>query len=99
MPICDHCGYRWRRRDVWRKLSVQARGTCPSCGTMQYVTATSRKRGSMYMLLVFLILIAQALFDLPLLWSITMLFALFFILMIFVIPRVYKLTSEQEALY
>lgn len=53
----------------------------------------------MYMLLVFLILIAQALFDLPLSWSIMMLFALFFILMIFVIPRVYKLTSEQEALY
>ncbi|SDY30891.1 TIGR04104 family putative zinc finger protein [Salimicrobium album] len=99
MPICDNCGYRWSRRDVWKKLSVQARGACPSCGTMQYVTAESRKRGSMYMLLVFLILIAQALFDLPLSWSIMMLFALFFILMIFVIPRVYKLTSEQEALY
>ncbi|SDJ56329.1 TIGR04104 family putative zinc finger protein [Salimicrobium halophilum] len=99
MPVCDHCGYEWRRRDVWKKLSVQARGTCPSCGQMQYVTAKSRKRGSMYMLLVFLILIVQAVFEIPLWGSIAMLFALAFVLMTFVIPKVYELTSEQEALY
>ncbi|WP_347861829.1 TIGR04104 family putative zinc finger protein [Salimicrobium sp. PL1-032A] len=99
MPVCDHCGYEWKRTDVWKKLSIAARGTCPSCGQMQYVTAKSRKRGSMYMLLVFLILIAQAVFDMPRSWSVAMLFALALVLMIFVIPKVYKLTSEQEALY
>ncbi|SIS54911.1 TIGR04104 family putative zinc finger protein [Salimicrobium flavidum] len=99
MPICDQCGHPWSRKDVWKKLSIQARGTCPACGKMQYVTASSRKRGSKYMMIVFLILIAQAVFDIPLWGSIAMLFALFFILMIFVIPNVYKLTSEQEPLY
>lgn len=99
MPTCKTCGTEW----TWKesiKASWKFSGTmsCPYCNSDQYATPKSRKRMTLINWLVLLPMPFAAIFDLPLIYSISMILILF-AAALSLIPKMMELSNDQKPLW
>ncbi|MFC3418072.1 TIGR04104 family putative zinc finger protein [Salinicoccus hispanicus] len=64
MTRCSSCHENWSASSVLKRYTAIAPGmACPSCGQMQYLSEKYRKRSLMAMLLIPLLMLIPAFFD------------------------------------
>ncbi len=95
MPICQSCNKKW----TWiQTIKRMFRLKCPYCGSKQYESAPSRKKGSLFILFVLLPLPINILLDLSI--SMAFIIAIIVALIIFSLyPFVLKLSNKEESLF
>ncbi|MCA1010533.1 TIGR04104 family putative zinc finger protein [Halobacillus halophilus] len=99
MPVCKNCKEEWRWIETIKKSLTLATGmTCPYCGKKQYLTAACRKKSSLSILLIPLVMLIAILFDnsSP--------FFLFFligtgVLVVCIQPFIMELSDDEEPLW
>ena len=99
MPTCEKCKTQW----TWQqsvKASWKIRGAmrCPHCRSDQYATAKSRQRLTLINWMILLPLLFAALMDLPLVYTISMIGALFAVALS-LIPKSLQLSSSLEPMW
>lgn len=99
MPTCQTCHKEWGWKQTVRKSFTLDTGmTCPYCGEKQYVTAKARKRNSLTVLLIPLILLISFVFDISLILRLVLLVTVG-ILMIGTYPFFIELSDKEEPLW
>ncbi|WP_081487870.1 TIGR04104 family putative zinc finger protein [Planococcus antarcticus] len=99
MPTCKNCVTQW----TWKesiKASWKFSGSmrCPHCGSNQYATPKSRKRMTLINWLVLLPLPFTAIYNVPLVYSISLILVLFAV-GLSLIPKMMELSNEQKPLW
>lgn len=92
MPTCKNCGEKW----TWKQtIKTLFRLKCPYCGIKQYESASSRIRGSIFMLIPLILLPVNALLEITM--STAFILAVVLVFLIFgLYPFILKLSNEQE---
>ncbi|SFG68457.1 cxxc_20_cxxc protein [Halobacillus alkaliphilus] len=99
MPVCKSCKEEWTWGETMKKSFTLAAGiTCPHCEKKQYLTASSRKKSSLSIFLIPLVMLISLLFD-----NSSPLFLFFLIgigaLVMSIQPFIMELSNEEEQLW
>ncbi|MGP4074674.1 TIGR04104 family putative zinc finger protein [Halobacillus sp. K22] len=99
MPVCKNCKEEWTWGETMKKSFTLATGiTCPYCDRKQYLTASSRKKSSLSIFLIPLVMFISLLFD-----NSSPLFLFFLIaiaaLVMSLQPFIMELSNEEEPLW
>lgn len=98
MPYCENCGTEWNWADSL-KIGFTNNRKCPNCGERQYVVPNNRLRTYLLTMLPLIILIiASNYFDFSTQLTIAIA-AVFFIIMMGVLPYTVKLSNKQKPLW
>ncbi|WP_093137204.1 TIGR04104 family putative zinc finger protein [Salinibacillus kushneri] len=96
MPICQNCGYCWRWKEAFRKnFTLDIALNCPSCGEKQYPSSKTRKKASLFTIL----LPFPLLLNIFLPFSPFVLFTLLFgmpVILLFYYPFFMELRNEEK---
>lgn len=95
IPVCQSCKKEW----TWKQTIKRTfRLKCPHCGSKQYESASSKKKGSLFILFVLIPLPINVLFDLSI--SVALVLSVIVaLIMISIYPFVLKLSNEEEPLF
>jgi|SRR5699024_101688 len=98
MPTCQNCGEKWTwSQSVKRSFQLGGGMPCPYCGDKQYYSARMRKRSSITLFIIPLILLGNLFFGLSI---ITVIILLSIIpIYTFLFPFFMELSNEEEALF
>ncbi|MFB4166936.1 TIGR04104 family putative zinc finger protein [Virgibacillus sp. JSM 102003] len=92
MPVCHNCGRKW----TWKQtIKTMFRLKCPHCGKKQYESASSRIRGSVFVLIPLILLPINAWFEFSI-GTVLILAIIFAFIMIGLYPFIIKLSNEEE---
>ncbi len=99
MPTCQHCRHQWSWKQSFKKSFTLGTGmTCPYCGEKQYLAARTRKRNTIFPLIIVTLIMLGNLFFGP---SSVFLFALLGFIPLFfgIYPFLIELSNEEEPLF
>ncbi|WP_380659901.1 TIGR04104 family putative zinc finger protein [Salinicoccus sesuvii] len=96
MIRCSSCHESWNIRAVLKRCTTLSPGMeCPSCGQMQYLSDRYRERSLMIMMLIPLLMLIPAFFDIPIMAMSILIFATFIVIGIIHIFTI-ELVSEAD---
>ncbi|WP_142827687.1 TIGR04104 family putative zinc finger protein [Planococcus soli] len=99
MPTSKTCKTEWTwQESIKASWKFSGAMNCPHCHSDQYATPKSRKRMTLINWLVLLPLPFAAIFNLPLVYSISMILILFAVALS-LIPKMMELSNEQKPLW
>lgn len=99
MPTCQSCHKEWSFGETFRKsFTLDTTLTCPHCGEKQYITTKSRKRMSVLVFFIPLIMLLRLVFTLSPLLTIILFVGI--TTMIFIsYPYLTELSNEEQPLW
>ncbi|MGM7636672.1 TIGR04104 family putative zinc finger protein [Bacillus sp. Hm123] len=98
MPVCQHCQQKWSWTYTFKKMfTFKNHMICPHCQHHQFITAKSRRKLSVCNSLP-LIWLPLAAFGLSIA-TIMVIELLAFMIVLFIMPTLYKLSNQEEPLW
>ncbi|MDQ0215402.1 CXXC-20-CXXC protein [Oikeobacillus pervagus] len=99
MPICQNCQSKWKWKETLLKsFSFSYGWTCPYCQHIQYVSAKSRKKASVFTTLPILLWFPLTIFHVPI--SVILVIELIaYVMVLLLVPRLYQLRNKEEPLW
>ncbi|WP_052651911.1 TIGR04104 family putative zinc finger protein [Planococcus massiliensis] len=95
MLVCENCKTEWTWKQTLKSSFVLTTSmTCPYCGEKQYATPKSKKRTFLLNMLILLPLLLQALFEMGV-WTTFSLMIGFFILVMISMPFWMSVQNEE----
>jgi len=99
MPTCQSCHHEWSWSETFRKsFTLDTALTCPHCGNKQYITKKSRKRTSLLVFSIPLIMLLRLIFSMTPLISIILFVGVGLIVFIS-FPYLTELSNQEEPLW
>lgn len=97
MPTCENCNNKWNWKQTIKKtFTLDSTLLCPYCVEKQYQTQKSKiKGGFLTGIVVFLPLLIRNLFNMPVVGSFSLLFALLVITFL-LYPFLVELSSKEQ---
>ena len=100
MPTCQTCAIRWTWFETLKRSSFALGGkmTCPYCNNVQYVSAQSRKRNSLFSFLIIIPFFMNLFFDLSFM-TVVIIAVIIGLVAIGINPLFMTLANEEEPLF